>query len=245
MRLTAKKLTGFVAKAALVAVVLAFMGLHSINFFMFTFPAEQSYYAWLGFGLTGGGLVGYLIVFLWEADTVLRRWMSVIMIAVCGIGEILSALFGMQIESWKKAGFELTEQDFNTMLLAVGILAFAHFFSLVAYFAGDKVIELFGDEDGDGIRNINDRDYKGNKNKGSKTPRTPQGAPNQQNQPQHSLDEFLRVTGLTRQQAQAKYADRDAFMNFASGQFVYISGGNMRRMHGELMNGSQPQKVNP
>jgi hypothetical protein len=241
MKLSPKRIAGFAAKAVIGAVVLAFLGLHSINFFMFTFPVEQSYYAWLGFGLTGGGLVGYLIVFLWEADTALKNFVSFAMVIICGIGEVLAALFGMQIESWKKAGFALTEQDFNTMLLVVGILAFIHFFALVAYLAGEKVIVLFGDEDGDGIKNYRDKDYK--KNKGT-APAPVYAQTSQQPAPQHSLDEFLQVAGLTREQARAQYADRDAFMGFASGKFDYISGGNMKRIHGELMgtgNGANPQ----
>lgn len=144
-------------KFVLVAVVLAFLGLHSINFFTFVFPNDQSYLAWLGFGLTGGGAVGYLIMFLWDAGSVLKSWTSLVMTVVCSVGEVLSAIFGMQIESWSKAGFVLTEKDFNMMLLIVGILAIVHFFSLIIYFAGEKVGALFSDKDGDGIPDFIDR----------------------------------------------------------------------------------------
>jgi hypothetical protein len=243
----AKKFFGSALKYTLLAIVGAFLALHSINLFQFVFPVDQQYLAWLGFGLTGFGAVTYLVMFLWEGATVLQRSVALGMAAVCSIGEVLAAVFGMMIESWKKAGFTLTENDFQTMLLVIGLLSIAHFFALITYFAGDRIGELFADQDGDGIPNYRDKDYK--PNKGSSKPvndsRKPHNAPQQQNQPQHSLDEFLRVTGLSREQARAKYADRDAFMSFASGQFDYISGGNMRRMHGELMNGSAPQKVNP
>src|SRR5688572_22768831 len=125
-RFNAKKITGFVLKFAVSAVVLAFLGLHSINFFMFVFPTDQEYYAWMGFGLTGGGAVAYLVVFLWEADTVLRKWISLAIAGLSFVGEILTALFGMRVEAWTRAGFAMTEADFDYMLLAVGLLALAH-----------------------------------------------------------------------------------------------------------------------
>lgn len=248
-RFNAKKITGFVLKFAVAVVVLAFLGLHSINFFMFVFPTDQEYYAWLGFGLTGGGAVSYLVVFLWEADTVLRKWISLAIAGLSGVGEILTALFGMRVEAWTRAGFAMTETDFDYMLLAVGLLALAHAAALAGYFAGDKIAELFGDEDGDGTPNYRDKDYKPNKSSSNqaRTPQpatqTPRHAPQQQNAPQHSLDDFLRVAGMTREQAQVRFADRDAFMDFASGQFDYISGGNMKRIHGELTGSANPTEA--
>jgi hypothetical protein len=147
----AKKILGGGLKFVLMAVVAAFLALHSINLFKFVFPAEQQYYAWLGFGLTGFGAVAYLLMFLWDGGTTLQKSVSLAMAIVCSIGEVLAALFGMQIEGWQKAGFALTETDFQSMLLVVGILSIAHFFALIAYFAGDKIASLFRDEDGDGI----------------------------------------------------------------------------------------------
>ncbi len=247
----AKKFFSSALKFLLIGVVGAFLALHSINLFQFVFPVDQQYLAWLGFGLTGLGAIAYLLMFLWEGATVLQRSVSLGMAFVCSIGEVLAAIFGMQIESWRKAGFILTENDFQTMLMVVGLLSIAHFFALITYFAGDRIGELFADDDRDGIPNYRDRDYRQNKGSNNQTrtpsnaPQKPQNAPQQANVPQHSLDEFLRVSGMTKEQARAKYADRDAFMGFASGKFDYISGGNMRRIHTELMNGSAPQRVNP
>lgn len=248
-RLNPKELIGIGFEVLIGVVVAAFFAFHSFRFWEWTSPIDQWYMAYLGFGLTGGAAIGYLVVFLWRAKTNLRKTIALIMMLVCVIGELLTAGFGIQVETWQKAGYILTQENFSFMTLIVQVLGFIHAIALIVYIAGDQVAEMFGDEDGDGVRNYKDPDYKGKQNKGSNKPanahQKPQGASNQQNVPQHSLDEFLRVTGLTRQQAQAKYADRDAFMSFASGQFEYVSGGNMRRMHGELMNGSQPQKVNP
>lgn len=187
IKLNAKKITGFTAKFAAAVVVLAFLALHSINFFTYVFPPDQAYYAWLGFGLTGGGFIAYLIVFLWDADSDLKKWTSLAIAVVSGGGEILTALFGMQVEAWQKSGFALTEEDFSYMLLAVGLLALAHGVALATYMAGDKVIELFSDEDGDGIPNAIDKDYQ-RKPKPQQQPRqVPQPAPVRA----YSLDELL------------------------------------------------------
>lgn len=156
----AKKFLSSTLKFVLLAVVAAFLALHSINLFSFVFPDDQQYLAWLGFGLTGFGAVVYLVMFLWEGATVLQRSVALAMTVICSIGEVLAAIFGMQIESWKKAGFTLTENDFQAMLLVVGALSIAHFFALIAYFAGDQVRELLSDADGDGVPNIIDPDYK-------------------------------------------------------------------------------------
>jgi hypothetical protein len=152
----AKKFIASGLKFVLLAVVAAFLALHSINLFRFVFPPDQQYLAWMGFGLTGFGAISYLIMFLWEGGTVLQKSVSLGMAVICSIGEVLAAVFGMQIESWTKAGFTLTENDFTTMLLVIGILSIAHFFALITYFAGDKIGELFTDKDGDGIPDIVD-----------------------------------------------------------------------------------------
>jgi hypothetical protein len=166
-----KRIVGTLVEFAIGAVVLVYLGLHTINFFMFTFPPDQQYLAWLGFGLTGGAMIGYLIIFLWVADTDLKKSIAVMMMAVSGIGEILAAGFGMTIEAWARMGWTMTQQDFDTMLLAIRILAFAHALALVVYIAGDKIGELLGDADGDGTPNFIDPDYvpvvQSKKNKGS------------------------------------------------------------------------------
>jgi hypothetical protein len=155
-----KRIVGTLVEFALGAVVLVYLGLHTINFFTFTFPPDQQYLAWLGFGLTGGALIGYLIIFLWAADTDLKKSIAVLMMLISGVGEILAAGFGMTIEAWSRMGWVMTQQDFDTMLLAIRALAFAHALALVVYIAGDKIGELIGDHDGDGTINAFDPDYK-------------------------------------------------------------------------------------
>jgi hypothetical protein len=107
---------------------------------------------------------------------------------------------------------------------------------LIAYVAGDQLIEAFSDEDGDGIPNAFDRDYKG-KNKNKNKPMRPvyqQNAPAPQQQAQHTLAELSDKSGMTAGQMRANFVDYDQFAAFASGQFDYISGKNMHRLFNEV-----------
>ena len=158
--MTVKRLFGFAAKIIVSVTVLAFLGLHSLNFFQFTFPPEQWFYSYLGFGLTSGGVILYLVMFMTESDTVLKRFIAITMLAVSLIGELATAGFGMQIESWRTAGYALTESDFQFMIIGVQILSLCHGLAMVAYFAGDKIITAFADDDKDGIPNAFDKDYR-------------------------------------------------------------------------------------
>lgn len=241
----ARRVISWMMLSLVLLVVAAFLALHSINLFTFVFPPDQQQWAWLGFGLTGLGAIGYLFAFLFISKTILQKVISLAMMFICSIGEVLAAFFGMQISSWQKSGWSLAQNDVETMLMVIGILAILHFIALITHFAGDKIIEMFSDEDGDGTPNAFDEDYRPQQQMRPAYNNTPanqnqprlQGPQNTQTPPtpQHSLDEFLKITGMTREQAKAKYADQQVFMNFASGQFDYISNGNMRRIHGELM----------
>ena len=168
-----KKYIGAGIKIIIAVVVFAFLGLKSLDFFTFTTPADQWFYAYLGFGLTGGGVIAYLIVFMWDADTDLKKTVAIVMLVVCVFGELATAGFGLQIDAWEKIGYQMTETDFDAMVMAVQILGFAHAAALIVYVAGDAIGKAFGDEDGDGTPNFLDADYKG---KGKK----------QQPQPMHS-----------------------------------------------------------
>lgn len=151
-----KKMIAAGAKVILVAVVMAFLGLHSFNFFQFTFPPDQWYYAFLGFGLTSGGVVIYLLMFKWEQGTKMQKTISLIMLVVSVIGELLTAGFGMQVEGLKNAGYTMTSDDYKLMILVIQGLGLFHGVALLIYFAGNDIARLFADDDGDGIPNIFD-----------------------------------------------------------------------------------------
>jgi hypothetical protein len=134
--------------------------LKSLDFFYFTTPADQWYMAWLGFGLTGGGVIAYLLIFMWDADTPLKKTIAIAMLVVCVLGEVATAGFGLWIDTWQTGGWQLTETDFRFMVTVIQLLGFIHAFALIGYVAGDQLAEVFGDEDGDGVINALDNDYK-------------------------------------------------------------------------------------
>ena len=155
-----KKSFGILAEIILGFSVIVFLGYQSINFFMFVFPEDQWYMAIFGFGLTSGGLLGYLVIFLTRADTKTKKFIAVSMLAVCALGEIATAYFGMEIEGWRKLGYTMTEADFSLMLKVVNLLALLHGVALLGYVAGDQIMEAVKDDDGDGIPNVVDKDWK-------------------------------------------------------------------------------------
>lgn len=155
-----KNFFGAGVEIMLAIVVIAFLGLKSLDFFTFTTPADQWFYAYLGFGLTGGGVIGYMIIFMFRSNTDLKKTIAITMLIVCIIGELVTAGFGLQVTVWEKKGYVMQESDFDAMVLAVQLLGFAHAIALVAFVAGDKIGEAFGDHDGDGVLNAFDKDYR-------------------------------------------------------------------------------------
>ena len=127
------------AKITIVLTVLAFLGLHTLNFFAWTFPEEQAIYRPLGFALTGGGFIAYIAIFKWTAKTDLQRFTAISMIVICGIGELAAAGFGMQVEAYKTAGITFTAEDIDMMIWAIRILGGVHAIALVLDFIGDDI----------------------------------------------------------------------------------------------------------
>lgn len=149
-----KKWIALGMKLILSVVVLFFLGSESLNFFSYVFPSDQWYLAYTGFGLTSGAMLVYLYLFVFDADSKLQKTVALLMVVVGIVGELLTAGFGMQVEAWAKTGITMTKSDISFMVLAIRILMFAHAGALVAYFVGDKVIDAFSDDDGDGTPNI-------------------------------------------------------------------------------------------
>jgi hypothetical protein len=154
--MTVKGYVGAGFKIVIALVVIAFLGLKSLDFFYFVTPADEFYYAYLGFGLTGGGVIAYLVIFLWDATTALKKAVAIGMLLFCVLGELVTAGFGLQINAWKAGGYQLTPEQFRFMVLAIQVLGFAHAAALILYVAGDPIIWAFQDEDGDGTPNALD-----------------------------------------------------------------------------------------
>ena len=126
-------------KTVVILVVLAFLGLHTLNFFAWTFPDDQAMYRPLGFGLTGGAFIVYVLVFKYGAKTDLKRFVALSMIIICGLGELAAAGFGMQIEAYTNAGIQLTAKSIDLMIWAIRILGGIHAVALVLDFIGDDI----------------------------------------------------------------------------------------------------------
>jgi hypothetical protein len=122
--------------------VLIFLGLHSLTTFQYVF-FSQPVYAWLGFGLTSGAFIAYAAKLKWWTDTLLAKAVSIIMIALTFGGELVTAGFGLKLESYKAAGIVFTEQDVKSMILAVQALGFIHGLALIADFLGPEIIKAF------------------------------------------------------------------------------------------------------
>ena len=165
-----KKYIGAAFKIVIALVVIAFLGLRSLDFFYFITPPEQFYYAYLGFGLTGGGVIAYLVIFLWDADSPLKKAVAIGMLFFCVLGELVTAGFGLKINAWKAAGYQLTNAQFESMILAIQAFGLIHATALILYVAGDPIIWAFQDEDGDGVPNaldpVNNRTGQPTKGKG-------------------------------------------------------------------------------
>lgn len=130
-------------KVVISLAVVVFLGLHSVNFFTFVFPADQQYYSLLGFGLTGGAVIAYMAMVKWGRLTPMSQAVALVMLLVSVVGELAAAGFGMQIEAWQKSGWVMTADDFGGMVLVVQGLGLAHAAALIIMFVGDDIRAMF------------------------------------------------------------------------------------------------------
>lgn len=137
------EMIAFAAKVLVAGVVIAFLGIQSLNFFGYIFKADQQIYAILGFGLTGGGVVAYLLVLKWGAKNRLEKVVAALMLVLCVIGELMTAGFGMQVEAWSRQGLAFTQSDLDSMIWIVRVLGFVHAVALIAMVAGAEFAEAF------------------------------------------------------------------------------------------------------
>ena len=138
--------------------VMLFLGKHSLNFFTSSFKDGDVLFAWLGLLMTSGGVVGWLAVFMWKAETTTRKGIAIIMMVVAGLGEFMTAGFDMYMSSVTVNGaYEFLPSEIKMMSMAVAFLGLVTGLALAAYVAGDQIRAAFADDDGDGIPNAFDR----------------------------------------------------------------------------------------
>lgn len=123
--------------------VMMLLGKHSLNFFTWTFSGQDEVYAWLGLLLTSIGAVGWLLDFLYMADTPLRNVIALTMTAISLLGELGAAGFDMYRTAIMTIGQALTENDIKMMTIIVAGLGFIHGVAMVIYIAGDYIGEAW------------------------------------------------------------------------------------------------------
>jgi len=155
---TVKNIFGKSAEILIVLIVAGFMFSESLNFFYFAFPPEQQNIAWLGLGLTGGGMIAYFVMLkTGQADTPLKRVIVLTMIAVCTLGELATAGYGASVEIMKSSGLIITPEGVKTFVLVIRILGLFHALALIGFLGGDDIAEAFADKDHNGIPDILER----------------------------------------------------------------------------------------
>lgn len=200
---------GYIGMGVLIAGVAVFLGGHSLNFFQISFSKGQQAYAPLGLLLTEGGLFIWLGIFLWVAKSALQKGIALIMLLVSLIGGMATAVFDIYFETASGSiGYQLTIEEIKAMSMVIGALAVAHGLAMIGELAGNKIIEAFGDADGDGVPNYRDSDYKRNrpqtpqphsppKSTVQSSPKTPQPV----NSTSYTLPAFLSASGINSEHA--------------------------------------------
>ncbi len=237
-----KDLIGMFVEALLVLLVAIFLGINSYRFWAWIFPDQQWYLAPLGFSLTGGAAIVYLIIFAWRANTPTKKTIALGMIVFCMIGELVTVGFGFQIEAWTRTGYKPTPQDLDFMKLVIQILGLAHSLAILVYYLGDRIAEMFADEDGDGVPNYRDRDYRGNKKSKNNKPQN-NNAPGRR---WFTGDEVFEAFGLNYAQAQERWYGAP-YPEFATevSQKLDISGKNMRAIYDQHFSSNGQRVANP
>ena len=157
-----KDIFGVAVEGIMALIVFWFMWSQSLEFFTFVFPEDKWYLAWLGLGLTGGGLIAYFIILKrGRANTPAKRFITLTMLVVCLAGELAAAGFGMQVEAMKKSGQTINVQFIDLMVNVVRGLGLFHGLALIGFFGWDDIALAWNDKDGNGT---DDRKERGNNN---------------------------------------------------------------------------------
>lgn len=158
-----KKLLGYGFAIMIGVGAITFEMLESLNFWSIAFPPDKWYLAYLGFFLTSIAMLGYFYEFLFTAAGKTQKTTALVMMVVCGVGSLLTAGVGFQITAYATQGFQFTKDELEYMALIVQGLIAMHIIALFIYYGGDAIAQAWKDDDGDGVPNILDKDYKPNK----------------------------------------------------------------------------------
>jgi hypothetical protein len=133
---------GLGAKIAMAVAMLLYLGLHSYNFFMFTFKGDQWIFAILGLFTTSIGFILWLAIYLYAAEDGLEKAVSIVMMFVSLLGEFAVAGFDMYMNiSDSIAAMSWTPADLRNMSYIIAGLALLNGLALVAGVAGQQIMD--------------------------------------------------------------------------------------------------------
>lgn len=133
---------GFFAKIVLAGAMLLYLGMHSYNFFTFTFQGDQWIFAILGLFTTSIGFLLWLSIYLYIARDGLQKAIAIIMIFVSLGGEFAVAAFDMYMNiSGQLATQRWTIEDLRNMSYIIAGLALLNGLALVIDIAGKQIFD--------------------------------------------------------------------------------------------------------
>jgi len=133
---------GFFAKIILAVAMLLYLGMHSYNFFTFTFKGDQWIFSILGLFTTSIGFILWLVVYLYAAEDGLEKAISILMLFVSLIGEFAVAGFDMYMNiTGSLATATFTAADLRNMSYIIAGLALLNGLALVAGVAGQQIMD--------------------------------------------------------------------------------------------------------
>ncbi len=133
---------GLFAKIVLGVAMLLYLGMHSYNFFTFTFKGDQWIFAVLGLFTTSIGFILWLSVYMFAAEDGLSRAVALIMMFVSLFGEFAVAGFDMYMNiSGALATATFTVGDLRNMSYIIAGLALVNGLALVADVAGKRIMD--------------------------------------------------------------------------------------------------------
>lgn len=135
-----KALLKFVALVAFFVIaggLLAYAASRSLDFVQTTLPAKDQVLGYFALLATSGGMLGWLLVFLYRADGIIQRGTALIMVLVDFAGE--AALFTMDtLYRSGESGLvsEMTQSEIKTVILAMSALIALNIFATLVFELG-------------------------------------------------------------------------------------------------------------
>jgi hypothetical protein len=133
---------GLIAKIVLAVAMLLYLGLHSYNFFTFTFKGDQWIFSILGLFTTSIGVILWLVIYLYAAEDGLEKSVSIIMLFVSLLGEFAVAGFDMYMNiSENVSTMNWTPTDLRNMSYIIAGLALLNGLAMVVGIAGQQIMD--------------------------------------------------------------------------------------------------------